>query len=412
MFRIVSTSRLSAIETEGVSKRFRIVHSRNSTLKATIFNGFRRTVHEEFWALEDVSFSVPQGSTFGLIGHNGSGKSTLLKCLAKIYRPDRGQIRTTGVLSALLELGAGFHPELSGRENVYLNASILGLGRREVDRRFDDIVSFAGLERFIDSPIKNYSSGMFVRLGFAVAINIEPDVLLVDEVLAVGDEEFQQRCLGKFAQLRASGRTVVIVSHGLEMVRKLCDQVAWLDHGHLAGCGDTDEIVSAYLTSVRGAPVGSVEHESGWTIDSLGLLDPGGAAVSEARSGEAVTIQCAVSAERPAEMALVLELRRPDSLLVGSSRHDVQLAAGRTELAYHLDALQLGAGDYHLVVRLIDTEGIERAISPPGCRFLVADEYSLRDGSLLALRGRWENGSGAAAKPRRSRNRRPPRADT
>ena len=234
-----------AIEVNGVSKRFQLVKSRNSTLKGTIFNGFRRASCEEFWALDDVSFEVPEGSTFGLVGHNGSGKSTLLKCLAQDPTgPTRARSRTRGAVSALLELGAGFHPELSGRDNVYLNASILGLCRKEVDRRFDDIVGFAGLERFIDTPVKNYSSGMYVRLGFAVAINVEPDILLVDEVLAVGDAEFQERCLAKFAEFRASGRTVVLVSHGMGNVRALCDQAVLLEHGKVIGEGTADDVVT------------------------------------------------------------------------------------------------------------------------------------------------------------------------
>src|SRR5690606_12114235 len=240
-----------AIEVVDVAKRFRLIHERNSTLKATIFSGFKRTVHEEFWALDGVSFEVPEGKTFGLIGHNGSGKSTLLKCMARIYRPNRGSITMNGKVSALLELGAGFHPELSGRENVYLNGSILGMSKREIDKRFDSIVEFAGLEQFIDTPVKNYSSGMFVRLGFSVAITVEPDILLVDEVLAVGDESFQQRCLEKFADLRSSGRTVVIVSHSLETVRNMCDRAAWLDHGKLQHVGPAHDVVDAYLDAVR-----------------------------------------------------------------------------------------------------------------------------------------------------------------
>ena len=183
-------------------------------LKATVMRGGRAR-YEEFWALGDVSFEVAEGTTFGLIGHNGSGKSTLLKCLARILEPDQGTIRIDGQMSALLELGAGFHPELSGRENVYLNGSILGLSKRQIDRRFDDIVGFAGLERFIDTPVKNYSSGMYVRLGFSVAINVDPDMLLVDEVLAVGDEEFQRKCLERFAELRDAGKTIVVVTHSL-----------------------------------------------------------------------------------------------------------------------------------------------------------------------------------------------------
>ena len=180
-----------------------------------------RVKYDEFWALKDISFEVPSGTTFALIGENGSGKSTLLKCIARILRPESGEIVTKGKISALLELGAGFHPELSGRDNVFVNGSILGLSRKEIERRFDQIVEFAGLEKFIDVPVKNYSSGMYMRLGFSVAINVDPDILLIDEVLAVGDAEFQLRCLEKIDELRSAGKTIVIVTHALGSIRSL-----------------------------------------------------------------------------------------------------------------------------------------------------------------------------------------------
>src|SRR5690606_20068866 len=176
-----------------------LYHERHQSLKQSLLR-FRRASYEDFWALRDISFEIQPGETFGIIGHNGSGKSTLLKCLTGILQPDEGSVSVNGSISALLELGAGFHPELSGRENVYLNAAILGVPRRQIDARFDEIVEFSGLEQFIDTPVKNYSSGMFVRLGFAVAINVDPDVLIIDEVLAVGDAEFQAKCADKMAQ--------------------------------------------------------------------------------------------------------------------------------------------------------------------------------------------------------------------
>src|SRR5664280_8272 len=217
----------SAVVVDDVSKRFRLYSERNQSLKAALMR-HGRARYEEFWAVREVSLEIKQGATYGLVGENGSGKSTLLKCIAKILRPDRGTIRTTGKLAALLELGSGFHPELSGRENVFLNGSILGLSKRELTSRFDEIVGFAGLEQFIDQPVKNYSSGMYVRLGFSVAINVDPDVLLVDEVLAVGDAVFQRRCQEKFSEFRRAGKTVVVVSHAMETVRTMCDEVAWL----------------------------------------------------------------------------------------------------------------------------------------------------------------------------------------
>ncbi len=204
----------SAISVEDVSKNFRLYTERNQSLKAMAMSR-TRVRYEEFPALRDVSLEIPAGVTYGLIGENGSGKSTLLKCMARILKPETGRIRTEGKVSALLELGAGFHPELSGRDNVYLNGAILGLSKKQLAARFDDIVGFAGLEHFIDTPVKNYSSGMYVRLGFSIAINVDPDILLVDEVLAVGDEQFQRKCAEKFADLKHSGKTVVIVSHAL-----------------------------------------------------------------------------------------------------------------------------------------------------------------------------------------------------
>ena len=190
---------------DDVWKRFRIFHERNQYLKASILRG-RRATYEEFWALKGVSIEVDEGEVFAIVGENGSGKSTLLKCLSRILRPDKGSITVNGRISALLELGSGFHPELSGRENVYLNGAILGMTRKDIDRRFDEIVEFSGLERFIDTPVKNYSSGMFVRLGFAVAVNVDPEILIIDEVLAVGDASFQKRCMEKFADYRERGQ--------------------------------------------------------------------------------------------------------------------------------------------------------------------------------------------------------------
>src|SRR5574341_2029724 len=228
---------------------FRLYHEKNQAVKATVMRG-RRARYEEFWALRDVSFEIEQGSTFGLVGENGSGKSTLLKCMANILRPDEGRIAVTGRVSALLELGAGFHPELSGRDNVYLNGAILGLSKRQLDQRFDDIVAFAGIDRFIDSPVKNYSSGMYVRLGFSVAINVDPDVLLIDEVLAVGDAEFQQRCTDKIVELKEQGRTIIVVSHSMDSVRNLCDQVVLLEHGRLVTVGPAVEVIDESLVDV------------------------------------------------------------------------------------------------------------------------------------------------------------------
>lgn len=220
-----------AIEVADVSKRFRLYHEKFTSLKERLIH-FGNIPYEDFWALDNINITVQEGETVGLLGHNGSGKSTLLKCMAGILQPTSGQIRTRGRVAALLELGAGFHPDLTGRENVYMNATLLGLKEKEIAKKFDEIVAFAELEDFIDNQVKFYSSGMYVRLGFAVAVNMDPDILLVDEVLAVGDENFQRKCINKVRQFQKEGRTIVFVTHGVDQVRQICDRAIVLDHGH------------------------------------------------------------------------------------------------------------------------------------------------------------------------------------
>jgi lipopolysaccharide transport system ATP-binding protein len=238
-----------AVRVDHVSKSFRLYHERNQTIKAAIMRG-RTSVHEDFWALKDVTFDVPTGSTFGLIGSNGSGKSTLLKCLANIYYPNKGAITHFGKMAAMLEVGSGFHTELSGRENIFLNGSILGMTKKEITAKFDEIVEFSGVEQFIDQPVKNYSSGMYVRLGFAIAINVDPEILVVDEVLAVGDSEFQEKCFQKFRDFRKAGKTVILVSHSMGIVREMCDQVAWINKGDLMAAGPAAPTIKKYLNSL------------------------------------------------------------------------------------------------------------------------------------------------------------------
>ncbi|HUG50613.1 MAG TPA: ABC transporter ATP-binding protein [Terrimesophilobacter sp.] len=240
-----------AVSVDDVSKKFRLYRERNQSLKSAIMRG-RTSIHEDFWALKNVTFDVPTGSTFGLIGSNGSGKSTLLKCLAKIYYPEKGSITAYGRVAALLEVGSGFHQELSGRENIFLNGSILGMSKKEITRKFDEIVDFSGVEQFIDQPVKNYSSGMYVRLGFSIAINVDPDVLVVDEVLAVGDAEFQQKCFQKFKDFKAAGKTVILVSHSMETVQSMCDSAAWLSHGDTMAVRPAEPTIKAYLHSLFG----------------------------------------------------------------------------------------------------------------------------------------------------------------
>src|SRR5215212_525302 len=245
----------AAIQLDDVTKIYRRYGGRHfATLKSALL---QRSIlrdlkpNETFAALQDVSFTVPQGSTFGVIGRNGSGKSTALKLVAGITKPTSGTVAVRGRISALIELGAGFHPEISGRENVFINGIMLGLSKREVQSRFDEIVEFAEVEDFIDEPVKTYSSGMYMRLGFAVAIHVDPDVLLVDEVLAVGDEGFTHRCLDKFAEFKRRGKTILLVTHSLGLVERFCDEALWLDAGRVKGSGDPKRIVGAYITDVE-----------------------------------------------------------------------------------------------------------------------------------------------------------------
>ena len=216
---------------------------------------------ERIWALQDVSFSVQQGEVLGIIGRNGAGKSTLLKILSRVTAPTTGQIRVKGRIASLLEVGTGFHPELTGRENVFLNGAILGMSKEEVTRKFDEIVDFAGIEKFIDTPVKRYSSGMYVRLAFAVAAHLDPEILVVDEVLAVGDAEFQKKCLGKMGDIAQKGRTVLFVSHNMASVRKLCTQSLLLDRGSIALAGKTDTVIDHYLDIRVSSPNAVIDFE-------------------------------------------------------------------------------------------------------------------------------------------------------
>jgi len=245
---------MPAIVLDHVSKRFTMQQDRPRSLQEVVLSLAQRgrgRQAETFWALRDVSFTMRQGETCGIIGENGSGKSTLLKLITRILQPTEGVIQVNGRIAALLELGAGFHPDLTGRDNIYLNGSILGLSRREMQERFDEIVSFAELERFIDVPLKHYSSGMQVRLGFAIATSIDPDILLIDEVLAVGDEAFQHKCLARIDEFRARNKTIVFVSHDLATVNRLCDRAVWLEDGVVRDQGLTRRVIDFYLASVE-----------------------------------------------------------------------------------------------------------------------------------------------------------------
>ncbi len=237
-----------AISLKGVSKKYSIGKQIDGSLRGTLGSMFsnKSAATEDFWALSDVSFEIEKGDVIGIIGRNGAGKSTLLKILSQITKPTKGVIEIDGRVASLLEVGTGFHPELTGRENVYLNGTILGMTRKEVAAKFDEIVAFSGVEKFIDTPVKRYSSGMYVRLAFAVAAHLEPEILIIDEVLAVGDGEFQQKCLGKMKDVAGEGRTVIFVSHDLAAVRKLCNKSVLLKDGKVINIGSTESIITEY----------------------------------------------------------------------------------------------------------------------------------------------------------------------
>lgn len=239
-----------AIRAIGLSKKFRLRSERRESLKERFVRG-KGAEGKEFWALRNVTFDVLPGEMFGIIGHNGSGKSTALKVVAGIYRPTAGSVQIRGRLSALIELGAGFHPDLTGRENIRLNGSILGMTEKEIEAATEEIIDFAGIGRFIDSPVKVYSSGMYVRLGFAIAVNVDPDILAIDEVMAVGDEDFQRKCFRYIHKLRSRGSTILIVTHGMRIVEDNCDRAIWLDGGEMAGYGPAREVVAGYLDRVN-----------------------------------------------------------------------------------------------------------------------------------------------------------------
>jgi len=292
-----------AIAVEGLGKRYLLRKEQDRTLKGTLLGVLRRrSVRNDLWALKDVRFAVRTGETFGIIGANGAGKSTLLGVLAGTIRPTEGHMRVEGRISSLLELGAGFHPDLTGRENVYLNGSILGLPRAYIDSKFDDIVRFAGLASFIDSPVKHYSSGMYVRLGFSVAVEVAPDVLLVDEVLAVGDEAFKKKCLGKMAEFQQAGKTIVVVSHDLDTVKKICSRVMLLGEGRVLELGRPEAVVEEYKRLGLQQQDDVFRREWGTRaaeITDVQILEANGAPTERFRSGDTMRVRIRFDAHEP-----------------------------------------------------------------------------------------------------------------
>jgi ABC-type polysaccharide/polyol phosphate transport system ATPase subunit len=300
---------MNVIELEGLSKRYLLGEDRpGGQLRDAVSRSIRRIAglaprarRDEVWALRDVNLEVAEGEALGVIGRNGAGKSTLLKILSRITEPTTGVARTRGRVTSLLEIGTGFHPELTGRENVYLNGAILGMKRKEIDRRFDEIIEFASLERFVDTPVKRFSSGMYLRLAFSVAAHLEPDIMVVDEVLAVGDAEFQAKCLGSMQSAEQGGRTIVFVSHNLEAISRLCTRAIYLEGGLIRGEGRPSDVVDLYLRAQAATAANEVprRESGGASILEVAVLDAAGRASDVLRRDQQVTIEVRFSIGSP-----------------------------------------------------------------------------------------------------------------
>jgi len=357
-----------AVACHGVWKSYRVYHQRAHTLKEKALS--RRNVFEEFWALRGVDLAVPEGATMGIIGPNGSGKSTLLKTMARILTPNRGSVMVNGSISPLLELGTGFHPDLTGRENVFMACSVLGQRRRDVEERYEAISAFAEIETFMDIPVKNYSSGMYARLAFAVAISVEPEILIIDEVLSVGDEAFQIRCYQRLAELRAQGRTIVLVSHSLPTITAMCSEVAWLEDGVIREVGKADDVVSGYLAAVHehadeqpqersvGKRYGSGQAE----ITDVAFLDGDGELTSSFHTGDPLTMRLAYRAhEVHSELVCGVGVLRAENLVYLFGQNSVQsgvaLPPDEGTVEFTIAELPLLRGEYMVNVVLHDETG-------------------------------------------------------
>jgi ABC-type polysaccharide/polyol phosphate transport system ATPase subunit len=373
-----------AVALRGVSKRFRLFRGRQvSTVKDLFVKGGRAGLFtgQELWALRDLSLDLPRGRMVGIVGGNGSGKSTLLKLVGGILKPSTGTVEVSGRVSALIELGAGFHPEFTGRENIWVNGILLGLSRAEIRERFDDIVAFAGLDTFIDNPVKTYSSGMYMRLGFAIAVTVDPDILLIDEVLAVGDEAFQHKCVGKIQEFQARGKTILLVTHDLGSVERLCDEAIWLHRGSLMAQGPTREIIGRYLGHVASEETQALgaEHREAEAAAAAGsaqrwgtreveltavrLTDRAGQERYLYDAGEPCTVHLAYRVVRPVEDPVFgIGVFRKDGVCCYGTNTAIDglhlgKLAGEGEIRMAIPRLDLVEGDYLLDVAVHARDG-------------------------------------------------------
>ncbi|QAY74584.1 ABC transporter ATP-binding protein [Agromyces protaetiae] len=383
------------VQIQDVSKRF-VLHKHKSVKERIVNARSAREHREDFWALRDIDLDIPIGSTVGLVGHNGSGKSTLLKVIGGIIQPTTGSVKRRGRMAALLELGAGFHPDLTGRENVYMNAAILGLTQKQIDTYFDAIVDFSGIEEFIDTQVKFYSSGMYVRLAFAVAVHVDPDLLLVDEVLAVGDEPFQRKCMEKIEQFQREGRTIVVVSHSASQIGRLSDKVVVMDHGRMIFEGPPADGLRVLRfgyeeqersqARLEGRPVTLNEDAS---ILGISLQADGGtteAATSGAPASLAFDYELRTAQSEPLVAGIAIETKQGEPLYgLNSGMLDLALptSVGRHSVDFSFDSLPFGAGAYVIRGSLETAGGKSLDRLNPASEFAVAD--SLPGGGVVRM---------------------------
>jgi len=408
----------SIISAQAISKRYRVQRDRPDSLKEAVVRRRRNSSNSEFWALRNISIDIAPGSFYGLIGHNGSGKTTLLKLMAGIHQPTSGTMEVNGRVSALLELGSGFHPELSGRENIYLNGAILGLSRKEMDLAVDEIIEFSDIGEFIDAPVKILSSGMYVRLGFAVAVHVAPEILLIDEVIAVGDEAFQRKCLEHLYELRRGGTTIVLVSHSLPLVEGLCDEVGWLDHGQLMQAGDATEVCWAYLDAVnaeeaqklRDGDDEQIHTDTSLTeievrrgsgelrIFHIDYLDKQWLANPLPSSGDTLIIRLWYESETLVEDPVFsLKLHHATGVHLASPNSALQqlqtgsIGQGRGYVDFIIDELSLLPGDYLLSTSVTDRDRmhVHDAWERSHALRIVPGSSTEREG-LTDLKGKWQ----------------------
>ena len=396
----------NAVEVSHLTKQFTLREESRDTFKERFVKGSggKKTT---FDAVKDVSFEIKKGSSFGLVGHNGSGKSTLLKMMAGVYRPTKGKVRVRGSTAALLELGAGFHPDLTGRENIALNGAILGLSKKQIAASVDKIVDFAELGPFIDVPVKQYSSGMYVRLGFAIAVMLDPDILIVDEVIAVGDEAFQRKCFDHIYKLRSKGTTIALVTHSMAIAREMCEEAIWMDHGVAKLHGPIDDVVEHYLAEVNRQEedlyVAELEQAqdvprrgSGEAIvEEATFVNSGGEPTTILRSGEDYSLRLDIASTVDiGEVDVMVEVYLESGALLASmssafegKKYDIP--RGQTRVELFLPGLPLQPGSYWISTSLRSVGHVWDHIDR-GLRVLVRSEESSPMGGPLRLLGRWD----------------------